>query len=125
MPRSQLRRPFAAVPERKTELLRPQLGVAHVDGGAGIGDDRSRPVATRLDAIGLRSAHVDRAATVVHGRIATDGTSKQAAAKKPGSLASTTVKFPAASILALPLPRFSAWMAVEFAPPVTVMPGPS
>ena len=91
------------------------------------------------DAVGKGSAHVDRAATVEHGRIAAEAPrgSEQASDTDWAANASvpTTVPliFPAATILAsastkLPKPHASlahAWMRVEFAPPVAVMPGPS
>ena len=50
----------------------PKLRAAHVDDGAGLGVDRSRPVAInpREDATGPDCAHVERAAIECHGRIA-------------------------------------------------------
>ena len=65
---------FAAVAVRSQRIDSgaPELRAAHVDDGAGLGVDRSRPVASTHARMprGRRCAHVDRAAIVCHGRIA-------------------------------------------------------
>ena len=72
MPRSQLTCSARWPCRRKDINSRPaKLRAAHVDDGAGLGGDRSRPVVSpREDATGPDCAHVERAAIVCHGRIA-------------------------------------------------------